>query len=66
MIKIKSLLIILNALVIIIVAFIHPEMVTEQFGVISRERKTIYDYFMFFGMISLLVMIMMHNYIYRS
>ncbi|BCL65827.1 hypothetical protein IOLA_195 [uncultured bacterium] len=65
MIKIKSIFIIMISLIIIFVSFIHPEMVTEQFGVISRERKTIYDYFIFFGMIILLIIIMHHSYLYR-
>lgn len=63
--KIKSLIIIINSIIIIIVSFIHPEMVTEQFGVISRERKTIYDYLIFFGLITLLITIMYHNYLYK-
>lgn len=63
--QIKLLIIIILSLIIIIVSFIHPEMVTEQFGVISRERKTIYDYFIFFGLIALLIMILYHNYIYK-
>lgn len=63
--QIKLLIIIILSVIIIVVSFIHPEMVTEQFGVISRERKTIYDYFIFFGLIALLIMILYHNYVYK-
>jgi hypothetical protein len=58
--------IITSCVIIIFSSFIHPEIVTEQFGVISRERTTFYDYLIMVFTSILIITIIYFNYIHKS